>query len=151
VDQLGSEITVIRSELDGLLGELDRRRHDAVDVGLQLRRHAMGAALTIVALAATAAGSVWLGRWRRRRRNRLGARAGRVRHALARMTAHPERVAAEPTAVQKIAVAAANAALAGVIRKLLERGLEAVRDAGRARPALSAGSGKGDDAPRRTA
>jgi hypothetical protein len=119
-EALGSEIAVVRQELDTLLGELDRRRHEALDVPLQLRRHAFGALLTVLALVATAAGSVWLTLWRRRRRERLGARAGRFRQAVSRMTEHPERVATEPTVAGKIATAAANAAVAALVKKLLE-------------------------------
>jgi hypothetical protein len=130
LDALGGEIKEVREELDGLLGELDRRRHEALDVPLQLRRHAVGASLTLVALVATAAASVWLTIWRRRRRNRLSAQAGRFRHALSRMTEHPERVAAEPTIPAKIATAAANAAVAALVKKLLERGVESLRQAG---------------------
>jgi hypothetical protein len=59
VEELGSEVAGVREELDTLLGELDRRRHDALDVRLQLRRHAVGAGLTAFALLATATGSVW--------------------------------------------------------------------------------------------
>jgi hypothetical protein len=114
-EAVGGEIAVVREELDTLLGELDRRRHEALDVPLQLRRHAFGISLTILALVFTATGSVWLTLWRRRRTERLGARAGRLRQAVSRMTEHPERVAAEPTVAGKIAVAAANAAVAVLV------------------------------------
>ena len=129
VEELGGEIAVVRDELDTLLGELDRRRHDALDVPLQLRRHAAGASLTALALVATAAGSVWLTIWRRRRRDRLGAQAGRLQKAISRMTEHPERVATEQTMVGKIATAAANAAVAVLIKKVLERGVERLLEA----------------------
>ena len=130
VESLGSEIAGVREELDTLLGELDRRRHEALDVPLQLRRHALGTSLTIVALVATAAGSVWLTLWRRHRRQRPGAQAGRFRHALARMTEHPERVATDSSVVGKIATAAANAAVAVLVKKVLERGVERLMEAG---------------------
>jgi hypothetical protein len=127
-EQLGNEIAVVRNELDSLLGEFDRRRHEALDVPLQLRRHALGISLTALALVTTAAGSVWLTLWRRRRRGRLAARAGRLRQAVSRMTEHPERVATEPTVTAKIATAAANAAIAVLVKKLLERAVEWVMD-----------------------
>ena len=123
VHALGSEVAHARDELDVLLGELDRRRHEALDVPLQLRRHAMGVGLTVVAFTLAAAGSVWLTVWRRRRRARLSARAGRLSQAIARMTERPERVATEPTMARKIATAAANAAVAALVKKLLERGI----------------------------
>jgi hypothetical protein len=123
VHELGNEVAHVRDELDVLLGELDRRRHEALDVPLQLRRHAVGAGLTVLAFTLAAAGSVWLTIWRRRRRARLGARAGRLSQAIARMTERPERVAAEPTMPAKVATAAANAAVAALVKKLLERGI----------------------------
>jgi hypothetical protein len=136
VEVLSGEISAVRAELDTLLGELDRRRHDVLDVPLQVRRHAVGASLTVLALIATVAASVWLGLSRRRRRDGVGARAGRLRHAVARMTAHPERVASEPTVAGKIAVAAASAAVAALIKKFLERGVEKLLETNNAeRPA----------------
>jgi hypothetical protein len=123
-EQLGGEIAVVRRDLDTLLGELDRRRHEALDVPLQLRRHATGATLTVLAFVITAAGGVWLTVWNRRRRARYTAQAGRLRQALARMTEHPERVAAEPTIPGKILTAAASAAVAGLVKRVLERAFE---------------------------
>ena len=123
---LGGEIALVRYELDELLAELDRRRHELFDVRAQLRRHALGATLTGIAFLGTVSVGVWLGVLRQRRRSRLTARAGRLRHALARMTEHPERVAAEPTIPGKIVAAAASAAAAALVKKLLERGVQRV-------------------------
>jgi hypothetical protein len=50
-----------------LLGEFDRRRHEVLDVPLQLRRHALGTGLTVLAFTLAAAGSGGLAMWRRRR------------------------------------------------------------------------------------
>jgi hypothetical protein len=123
-ETLGNEISVVRGELDVLLAELDRRRHETLDVHLQLRRHGFGVVLTTVAFLGTAAGVVWLSLWRQRRRDRLAAQAGRLRQAVSRMVEQPERVAAEPTILGKIAAAAGSAAAASLVRKLLERGVE---------------------------
>jgi hypothetical protein len=117
---LGGEIAVVRDQLDTLLGELDRRRREALNVPLQLRRHAAGVSVTVLSLALTAAGSAWLMRWRRRRRERLLAQGIRLRRAVARMTEHPERVATEPTIPAKIATAALGALVTSLVRKLLE-------------------------------
>jgi hypothetical protein len=129
VEELGSEVAGVREELDTLVAELDRRRHEVFDVRLQLRRHAVGAGLTAFALVATAAGSVWLTHLRRRRRARPTAKTGRFYHALSRMTEHPARVATEPTIPAKIATAAASAAVAALVKKVLERGLVKVIEA----------------------
>ena len=119
--ELCGEIAELREDLDVLVGELDRRRHEAVDVKLQVRRHAMGVALTGIAFVGTAAAFVWLGVWRHRRRQSLAARGSRLREAFGRMIDAPERVAAEPTVATRIATAAVNAAIAAVIKKILER------------------------------
>jgi hypothetical protein len=123
-ETLGSEVAMVRAELDSLLAELDRRRHAALDVRLQLRRHALGATLTSLAFVGTAAESVWLGGWRRRRHDRLIARAGRFRQAISRMIERPERVGAEPTMAGKIATATVSAGVAALIKKALARGVE---------------------------
>ena len=129
VHELGNEVAHVRDELDVLLGELDRRRHDALDVPLQLRRHATGVGLTVLAFTLVAAASVWLTMRRRQRRARLGARLGRLSQAITRMTDRPERVAAEPTIPAKIATAAANAAVAMLVKKLLEQGVARLANA----------------------
>jgi hypothetical protein len=124
-ESLGNEIVVVREELDALLAEFDRRRHEVLDVRLQLRRHAVGAAITAVAFLATAAGVVWLGVWHQQRRHRPTAQLGRLRDAVSRMIDQPERVAAEPTIAGKVVSAAASAAAASIVKKVLERGVQA--------------------------
>ena len=138
VHELGSEVAHVRDELDVLLGELDRRRYEVLDVPLQLRRHALGAGLTVLAFTLAAAGSGGLTIWRRQRRERIRARTGRLSQAIARMTEHPERVAAEPTIAAKIVTAAASAAVAALVKKLLERGITALANGRADRPAMPA-------------
>ena len=65
---LGAEIAELREELGGLVTELDRRRHDLLDVKLQFRRHVVGATVTAVSLIGAIAGLVWLGVSRSRKR-----------------------------------------------------------------------------------
>ena len=79
--QLEGDIAALREELGALVGELDRRRHELLDVKLQLKRHGGSAALFGVALVGTAAGFVWLGMWRARRNHQFLSRAGRLRDA----------------------------------------------------------------------
>lgn len=117
---LDGQITVLRDELGDLVAELDRRRHAALDIKGQLRRHAAEVTLSSLALVGAAAGFVWLGVWRRRRQQRFGARVGRLQQAVSRMIDRPDRVAAEPTMTAKVLTAAVNAVAVGVIKKILE-------------------------------
>lgn len=117
--RLGAEIATVREELDVLLVELDRRRHDLLDVRLQLRRHARGTALTTLALAGVAAGAVWLGVRRRRGARRLAA-AGLRPGAISGVTEHPGRATAAATMAGKVVTAAASAAAVSLVRKALE-------------------------------
>jgi hypothetical protein len=146
-EALGGEIATVRDELDALLAELDRRRHELLDVRLQLRRHAVGTALTTLALVGTAAGAVWLGRWRQRRQQRPSALAGRLREAIVRMTAHPERVAAEPTMGGKILTAAASAGAALLVRKVLEQAVRRLLEPPRAIGAAAEAGGHAEGRP----
>jgi hypothetical protein len=133
VQQLGSEIAALRVDLDGLVAELDRRRHEVFDLRLQARRHARGIALTIIGLVGAAAGFVWMGTWRARRQDRLASRAGRFGQGLSRMIDQPEHVAAGPTVPAKIMMVAANAAVAVFIKKVLEYAVASTMDRQRRR------------------
>ena len=144
VHELGSEVAHVRDELDVLLGEFDRRRHEVLDVPLQPRGHALGAGLTVLAFTLAAAGSVGLAIWRRQRRKRIRARTGRLSRAIARMTEHPGRVAAEPTISAKIVTAAASAAVAALVKKRLERGVTALANERPDRPVTAVPSVKPD-------
>ena len=135
--QLEGEIAMLRDELGGLVAELDRRRHELTDVKLQAKRHALGATLTGVGLLASAAGFVWLGAWRARRRRTTMARIGRLREAVSRMVERPERVATEPSVPVKILTAAATAAVATAMKKVLERALHSVLRSRAERDALT--------------
>jgi hypothetical protein len=123
VRQLSGEIATLREDLAQLVAELDRRRHEALDVKLQVKRHALDVVLTGASLVAAALG-LRLATRRARPHRGLFAKAHQVRDGLSRIVEKPERVAAKPTALTKILTAAANAAAAIVIKKGLERGLE---------------------------
>lgn len=122
--QLEGEIAVLRDELTGLVAELDRRRHELTDFKLQARRHVLGLTLTGASLLASAAGFVWLSVWHSRRRSQTTARMRRLQEAVSRMVNRPDRVAAEPGIPARILTAAANAAVATAIKKVLERCLQ---------------------------
>ena len=121
--ELLGEIAMLRAELGGLVAELDRRRHEFMDIKGQAKRHAVGATLTGVTLLASAAGFVWLGTWRAQRRRKIASRIERWRDAVPLLLAHPERAAPEHGTVAKILTSAATAAVAAAIKNVLERGL----------------------------
>ena len=120
-EALQDDIEKIRGKLGGMVSELDHRRHDLFDVRKQLRRHAVPLALAGLALVGLAIGGAALAARRRRRREGLGARLGRLRRALARMIDKPERVASAPSPERKIATAGAGAIVSVVAKRLVER------------------------------
>jgi hypothetical protein len=63
--ELEHQIEDLRTELGALVQELDRRRHDAFDLRLQLRRHARAVAIVSGLLALLVARRVWIVRRRR--------------------------------------------------------------------------------------
>lgn len=77
-DRLREDIDATHRRLEGLLGELDRRRREAFDVRLQMRRHplifAAGAALALSAVGGGTA--LAIARMRRSRRRRRSTMAG---------------------------------------------------------------------------
>jgi hypothetical protein len=120
VRQLDGEIARLREELSGLVAELDRRRHEALDIKLQVKRHGLKTAITAAAVLTVGGGFVWLAAWRPRRR------------ALAK----------------KVLTVAASAGIAAVVRKVLGRGMEMAWDRTRShrrfpRPFLGRGNGAG--------
>jgi len=122
--ELGEEIAAVRQDLDMLLAEADRRRHEVMDVRLQLRRHTATAALTGMVTLGGVAAIVRLGvRWRRQRK-RLSARAGRLRQAVSRMVDQPHRVAVEPTFLGRIVTAIVISAAASLVNSLVKTAVE---------------------------
>jgi len=90
--EIERDIESLRAELGELVGELDRRRHEAFDLRLQLRRHAS----LIVAVAALGGVVVFaaygVSRYARRRRAQPQARAQDLARVLAILARHPGRV-----------------------------------------------------------
>ena len=118
-DALQRDVERIRNELATTVGELTRRRHELFDVRGQLRRHPLPIALVAAALLALVAGGIALGVTRRRRKQELGARLERLREALGRMVARPNRVATDPGVGRKIVAAAGGAAASLTAKKLV--------------------------------
>ena len=119
-EELEREVEGIRDNITGIVGELDRRRHDLLDWRAQLRKHGVVlAALTagwVLAFGVTMA----VGAARRKRQNRPLEKARRLRRALSRMIAHPELVAQpEPSIGRKILGAAASATAGALAKALL--------------------------------
>jgi len=80
-------VETTRAELADLLAELDRRRHEAFDLRLQLRRHRT--ALAVVALAAVGlVATSWV--YRRSHRERPLDHAQNLARALALVAREPE-------------------------------------------------------------
>ena len=121
-----NEVAHVRDELDILLASSTAAGTRRSTCRCSCAVTPLGAGLTALAFTLAAAGSVGLTHWRRRRRARLTRRAGRLSPGDARMTEHPERVATESTIPAKIVTAAASAAVAALVKKLLERGVAAL-------------------------
>jgi hypothetical protein len=121
VGRIAGDIETLRGELGTLVSELDRRRHEAFDLSLQLRRHPVAVAVAVGAVALAAGGLLAVLVRSRRQHRRPGYRAQEARRALARLLEHPDRVAAEPSVGQKILAAAGTAAGAAVARRLVQR------------------------------
>lgn len=90
---LEADIERLRGELDAIVGELDRRRHEAFDVRLQVRRHpgvvaTVGAAAVVLLISGVAA-------WRssRRRQQSMLVRLHNLGRAVAILSEDPERLA----------------------------------------------------------
>ena len=115
-------VELVRRRLDATIRELDRRRQDAFDVKAQIKRHALPVIGGFVAFAAAVtAVTVWAIR-RTIRRHRLMPRLHRLRSAVGRMVAKPDRVAREnPNVVRKIAAAAGTTAATMLAKKLMKR------------------------------
>lgn len=74
-EQLEEDIEKIRDNLGALVGELDHRRHEALNPRLQLRRHGRALAIGALAVLGVMAGGVALRQARQRRLRRLTLRS----------------------------------------------------------------------------
>lgn len=92
-DQLESEANVARERLARTLEVLDRRRHEAVDIRLQLRRHRRGLVIAGGVTIVTAGGVTVTAVLLRRARARAEAKPRSLVEMLRRVWRGPERVA----------------------------------------------------------
>jgi hypothetical protein len=112
---LEHQIEALRSELGDLVGELDRRRHEVMDVRLQLRRHPRILAFAVAAVGLIVAGRVVL---RRRSPSRLSGRAlnlARVLGVLSKEDPSTVRRAIRRRPTAMTALGAAAKLLGGVV------------------------------------
>ncbi|HEY7375601.1 MAG TPA: hypothetical protein VIF57_25815 [Polyangia bacterium] len=117
VDRLQHEVDGIRGNIGALMRELNQRRHDAVDLKLQLHRHPARLVIAGVAVLALVAGGIAYVVARMRRRRSIKGRVLRLREALHRISAHPERVAERKPTVSRKVLAAGGSAVATAIGK----------------------------------
>jgi hypothetical protein len=123
-ERLRAEIRGISQHLGELVAALDRRRHEATDVRLQLRRHGRTLAIAGLVTVAAVAGLVTWAMARSRRRRTLGGRAGALRDAFVRGVRHPERLFRDHDGVRpgaKILQASGVAGASLLTRRALER------------------------------
>jgi hypothetical protein len=89
--EIEREVEGLRSDLGGLVDELKRRRDEATDVPLQLRRHSRVVAVVLGVAAASVIAQVVISR--RRRAQRFSVRAGNLVRVLSQLSQEdPRRV-----------------------------------------------------------
>jgi hypothetical protein len=118
-------IGLLRHELGDLVAELDRRRHEATDIRLQIKRHPLIAGAAAVTVAAAVGGIIAFAVWNARRRERPVERARRARRAMQRLMDDPDHMAREPSVTEKILAAAGTAAASLLIKRAFDRGMPA--------------------------
>jgi hypothetical protein len=89
--EIEQEVDALRSDLGGLVDELDRRRHEMTDVRLQLRRHSRAVALGLGIAALSVVGRMVALRRRRAHAQRFTARAANLARILALLSQEDPR------------------------------------------------------------
>jgi hypothetical protein len=131
--EIERDIEHFRTRLDGSLAELDRRRHELMDVRLQMRRHPAvfaGAGVVVMLIL----GGVGYAIYRSRKRDELPRKTRRLRIAVGRAVDKPEKVARGEAPIWEKMVAAAGVTIAtSLAAKLVERTWNQTIAAGRPR------------------
>jgi hypothetical protein len=125
VGRVAGEIEVLRHELGGLVSELDRRRQEALDLRLQLRRHPVLVATVVTVAALLVGGALALVVREGRERRKPTRRAREVKDAFSRLLEHPREVASQPSIGNKIATAVGVAVATALAKRLLDRSVPA--------------------------
>ncbi|GAC1346985.1 MAG: hypothetical protein NVSMB23_25530 [Myxococcales bacterium] len=119
--QIEGEIDEIRRRLDRNLSELDRRRHEATDWRLQMRRHPRLVAGVGIGALALLGGMVAMS-VAKSRREHPKRRAQRIGLALRRGYQNPEKVARpEPSVAVKVLAAVATTVGTSLAKKYIEQ------------------------------
>lgn len=119
--EIEREIDHLRKRLDRSLAELDRRRHELMDVKLQMRKHPQ---VFIVAggVVVLMMGGVAFAVWRSHKRDEPAQKARRIRIAIGRAVDKPEKVArGEAPAWEKILAAVGTTIAVSLTKKFIER------------------------------
>lgn len=131
--EIERDIEHLRTRLDGSLAELDRRRHELMDVRLQMRRHpaVFAGAGTVVVLIL---GGVGYAIYRSHKRGELPQKTKRLRIAVGRAVYKPDRVARGDAPIWEKMVAAVGVTIAtSLAKKLVERTWNLTLESGRVR------------------
>ncbi len=131
VQRVSGEIDALRGELGALVAELDRRRQELFDLGLQVRRHPVAVAVAAAATALVLGGLLALTVRGRRERRRPTVRAREARRALARLLERPDRIGVQPGTAQTILAAAGAAAGTALAKRMVARYVAVARPAPR--------------------
>ncbi len=119
--EIERDIEHLRTRLDRSLAELDKRRHELMDVRLQMTRHPLvfaGAGAVVVLLL----GGVGYAIYRSRKRQELPQKARRLRIAVGRAVDKPEKVARGEAPVWEKIVGAVGVTIAtSLAKKLVEQ------------------------------
>jgi hypothetical protein len=126
VRELGNETDAVRRQLDELVMELDRRRHELFDWRLQMRRHARALALIAGGIIVVVGMGVGVSMARSRRQHTLAAhlaeladRGERLRRALGRIIDDPDRLAPKEPPRRRVDIPTVASVALGVARMLL--------------------------------
>jgi hypothetical protein len=123
--RIEGRIESLRSELGDLVGELDRRRREALDLRLQIRRHPVAVAIAGIVVASVVGSLFAIAVHGRRVRRRPLEKARRAREAMHRLMDDPEHMARQSTVGEKFLAAAGTAAATLLVKRVLDRTMPA--------------------------
>src|SRR5437868_910120 len=119
--EIEREIEHLRTKLDRSLAELDKRRHELLDLKLQLKRHP-GIFIGAGGVVALMIGGVAFAIVRAHKREELPAKAHRFRIAVGRAVDKPQKVArGEAPWWEKVLASVGTTIAVAVAKKLLDR------------------------------